>query len=84
MSQVFTAEWAVEILVAEGHDRADVLAALDSLIDAGLELDQPEPAERQMWLTADERRYGSDPEPVQRILSATELDALRDQLRSAQ
>lgn len=41
-AQTITAETALTTLTAEGHDRADVLAAIDSLIDAGLELDQPE------------------------------------------
>ncbi|WP_190824721.1 hypothetical protein [Saccharopolyspora pogona] len=37
-----TAEQAVTTLTAEGHDRADVVAAIDSLIVAGLELPQPD------------------------------------------
>lgn len=41
-TQTYTAEQAVNTLVAEGHDRAAVTAAFDSLVDAGLELDQPD------------------------------------------
>ena len=47
-----TATAAVETLVAEGYTRADVLAAVDSLIDAGLELNQPD--EGDTVLTEDE------------------------------
>lgn len=37
-----TAEDAINTLVSEGHDRDDAVAAFDSLIDAGLELAQPD------------------------------------------
>jgi prevent-host-death family protein len=37
-----TADAAVTALVSEGHDRADVVAAIDSLINAGLDLEQPD------------------------------------------
>lgn len=37
-----TTDQVVAILVSEGHEPADVVAAIDSLINAGLELDQPE------------------------------------------
>ncbi len=33
---------AASMLVREGYASSDVLAVLDSLIDAGLELDQPD------------------------------------------
>ena len=35
---LITADTAVETLIAEGYDRAAVLAAYDALIDAGLEV----------------------------------------------
>ena len=38
----FTAEQAVEILTAEGYAKDDVVAVIDSLIDAGLDLPQPD------------------------------------------
>jgi len=37
MTNTVTAEAAYDILVAEGFAKADVTAAIDSLIDAGLE-----------------------------------------------
>lgn len=39
-----TADDALITLVNEGYDRADVVAVIDSLINAGLELDQPDDA----------------------------------------
>lgn len=39
-----TADDALIALVNEGYDRADVVAVIDSLINAGLELDQPDDA----------------------------------------
>lgn len=37
-----TADEAVATLTAEGYDRGDVTAAIDSLIDAGLDAEQPD------------------------------------------
>ena len=37
-----TADQAVAILIGEGYDRAVVLAAVDSLIVAGLDAEQPD------------------------------------------
>lgn len=43
MSKLITAEEAVDILVGEGFDRADVIAVIDSMIDAGeFQLPQPD------------------------------------------
>lgn len=41
-TSIYTADDALAVLVAEGHHTNDVHAAIDSLIDAGLELDQPD------------------------------------------
>lgn len=38
----FTYQAATDLLVTEGYDRDDVTALLDSVINAGLELDQPD------------------------------------------
>jgi hypothetical protein len=38
----YTADQAVAVLVGEGHDRDDVVTAVDSLIHAGLEPKQPD------------------------------------------
>lgn len=51
----YTAEQAVEELVYAGYDRDDVGAVVDSLIDAGLELPQPDDDDdAQYVLTAEE------------------------------
>jgi len=42
MTATCTAEQTVTTLTAEGNPEADILAAIDSLIESGLELDQPE------------------------------------------
>jgi hypothetical protein len=42
MNATYTAEQTVTTLTCEGYPEADVLAAIDSLIEAGLELDQPD------------------------------------------
>lgn len=47
----YTTEQAITILTREGHDRADVEAAFNSLVDAGFELDQPD---EDYLLTGDE------------------------------
>ena len=39
---IVPAKVVADMLVGEGLNRADVLAVIDSLIDAGLELDQPD------------------------------------------
>ncbi len=50
MTKTQTAEQAADLLVSEGFQRAEVLAAIDSLIDAGLDLvDQPD----YEWLLSD-------------------------------
>ena len=44
-----TADQAIDTLVVEGHDRADALAAFDSLVDAGLD-DQSDDGD-QFWVS---------------------------------
>jgi hypothetical protein len=41
-TQGTAAAQVIDRMVAEGHDRADVQAAFDSMADAGFELDQPD------------------------------------------
>lgn len=49
----YTAAQAVETLTAAGYAEADVLAVIDSLIDAGAEGDYDEDAETQMFTAGD-------------------------------
>ena len=61
MSKSFTAEEAVDMLVSEGFDRADVIAVIDSLINSGeFQLPQPDGgwvfAEGELDLARDQLR----------------------------
>lgn len=78
-AQTYTVAQAVDVLTREGYAHADVLAALDSLITAGLQLDQPDP-DMHVWVDPDGHVYRTDAAAAPVVLTADELDAVRDQL----